>query len=131
MKQCYKCKEFKELTEFWKTSKSSDRLQHYCKKCQNDRKRIDYKTTGRDGNYRRHFNITLKEFNTMLEKQDNKCAICLTQENEGNKNFVVDHDYITNKVRGLLCDRCNRGLGTFKDSIDILNKAINYLKENN
>jgi hypothetical protein len=42
----------------------------------------------------------------------------------------IDHCHNTGKVRGLLCDHCNKGLGLFKDNIDYLNKAIEYLKYN-
>ena len=41
----------------------------------------------------------------------------------------IDHDHETNKTRGVLCDLCNKGLGQFKDSVDILEKATNYLKK--
>lgn len=45
------------------------------------------------------------------------------------KKPQVDHDHNTNKIRGLLCSRCNMGLGFFDDSIEGLTKAINYLKK--
>ena len=67
----------------------------------------------------------------MLKKQDYKCAICRTL-NSGNKIFKhlsVDHDHNkVFKVRGLLCQLCNHGLGNFKDNIKRLQAAIKYLK---
>ena len=60
--------------------------------------------------------------------KNNKCAICGREFNDKLKAFV-DHDHITNKVRGLLCTHCNTLLGMSKDSIEILNKAIEYLQK--
>jgi hypothetical protein len=66
----------------------------------------------------------------MLLEQHSVCRICGTDNPGGRgKVFSVDHDHQTGKVRGLLCHHCNVGLGNFKDSIDILKKAISYLEE--
>ena len=73
------------------------------------------------------YNITLKERDLMLKKQNNKCKICNTKFSKVTPN--IDHCHTTNKVRGLLCRLCNIGLGHFKDNTEILTKAINYLKE--
>ena len=62
------------------------------------------------------------------KKQNIKCAICGTEFNEKNKGFV-DHSHITNEVRGLLCSKCNSLLGMANDDIEILKKAIEYLKD--
>ena len=45
--------------------------------------------------------------------------------------LVVDHCHKTGKIRGLICDSCNVGLGRFKDNIDNLKNAIKYLEKNN
>jgi len=71
--------------------------------------------------------LTYKEYMAMLEKQNNKCAICekpFTDENKPN----VDHCYTTKQNRGLLCRDCNLGLGHFKDNLNSLQKAIDYVK---
>lgn len=57
--------------------------------------------------------------------QDNKCAICSKE-----CLLMADHCHKTNKFRGLLCNDCNLGLGRFFDSVDILEKAKNYLLKN-
>ena len=75
------------------------------------------------------YGITLTEKNVLLQKQNNKCKICLVEFSNVTPN--VDHCHITNKVRGILCGSCNRGLGIFKDNTKLLTKAINYLEENN
>ena len=63
----------------------------------------------------------------MLIDQNNSCAICNRHVNVLPKNLDVDHDHITGKVRGLLCGKCNMGLGYFQDNINIMDKAIQYI----
>jgi len=74
----------------------------------------------------RVFGITLDEYNIMLDKQNDRCAIC--GENVGGKSFAVDHDHLSGKVRGLLCGSCNVGIGHFRDDPELLEKAIEYIK---
>ena len=76
----------------------------------------------------RKFGITLDEYESMLESQGGVCAIC-KQPERGNraKRLAVDHCHETGVIRGLLCQSCNRALGLFKDDVDLLNAAINYL----
>jgi len=57
------------------------------------------------------------------------CAICKT--NLTNKKVHIDHCHSSGKVRGILCELCNKGLGQFKDNINSLENAIIYLKERN
>lgn len=61
----------------------------------------------------------------MFASQNNKCAICGIDIKD---NGVVDHSHITNKVRGILCNKCNVLLGMARDNVDILKKAIDYLQ---
>jgi hypothetical protein len=75
------------------------------------------------------YKITKEEFNYLVKLQNNKCKIC-NNEFKGLKNTHVDHNHKSGKVRGLLCDTCNRGLGYFHDDIIKLEKAIEYLKQN-
>lgn len=77
-------------------------------------------------NLLRQYGITIEDYDLLLKKQNGKCAICGTTE-PGNRsnNFSVDHDHITGKIRGLLCNDCNRGLGLLKDNAG---KAAKYLR---
>src|SRR3954469_10844012 len=75
------------------------------------------------------FGITEAQYAGMLEKQDNKCAICRLDRSQFNKNFCVDHCHATGKIRGLLCTACNVGLSRFRDRVDLLQNAIEYLSE--
>jgi hypothetical protein len=76
------------------------------------------------------YGFTPEEYDEMFAAQEGKCAIC-KRVPSGNgvdrHNLVVDHDHDTGKVRSLLCDFCNRGLGIFRDSPDDLIAAAAYL----
>ncbi len=81
--------------------------------------------------------ITKEEYLQLIKKQDNKCAICFQEESVIQRKdrsisaLSIDHDHVTGKIRGLLCARCNRALGGFKDSEERLLSAINYIRLNN
>jgi len=77
---------------------------------------------------KRDYGITLDEYDEMFDKQSGLCLICKEPCNSGYR-LAVDHNHATGKVRGLLCGKCNRGLGNFGDSILLLEQAIKYLKE--
>lgn len=63
----------------------------------------------------------------MLEEQEGLCKICQRPQ-IGRKRLAIDHCHETRKVRGLLCTKCNVGLGMFGDSVERLRRAISYLK---
>ena len=79
----------------------------------------------KNGNLKRTYGISLEEYESLLESQDNVCKICKTEKI--GKHLAVDHDHKTGKIRGILCENCNRGLGMFKDSPELLQNAIQYL----
>jgi len=72
--------------------------------------------------------ITLEMYNQMLSHQDNRCAICGIQADAIKTALAVDHNHTTGQIRGLLCMKCNRGIGYLKDSIETLEKAKLYLE---
>lgn len=78
---------------------------------------------------KRSYGLGFKEYEEMLFKQNGVCAICNSEppKNQHKTRLNIDHCHTTGKVRGLLCDACNRAIGLLKDSPDLLNKAINYL----
>ena len=83
----------------------------------------------------RRWGITLEKYVEMLCSQKHKCLICGisldTRIGKYGKNINIDHCHKTNKIRGILCHNCNKGLGHFKDNIQFLENAINYLGDNN
>lgn len=101
------------------------RSKEYYKKSGKEKKSTHYKTTRRNATLVSRYGITEEDFNHLFAKQKGVCAICAK---EYHLTLHVDHCHSSGVVRGLLCNNCNRGLGHFKDSIETLRKAINYLE---
>jgi hypothetical protein len=72
------------------------------------------------------YGLSAEAVGALRESQNNRCRICSDSFDAVRMN--VDHDHISGRIRGLLCDFCNRGLGHFRDSVDRLQAAIDYLK---
>lgn len=86
----------------------------------------------RDKSLRATFGITLERYNALHAAQDGKCAICGNPEtikrNGKVRWLAVDHCHASQKVRGLLCGICNPMIGYAKDNIEVLERAIGYLR---
>jgi Recombination endonuclease VII len=87
----------------------------------------------RNHDYKRHYGITLDDYNKMFAKQKGKCAICRMPETSMRKgkiiNLAVDHNHKTNKIRGLLCMKCNVVLGYFEKHQSDITKVSRYLEK--
>lgn len=157
-KTCSKCKIEQDIKYFSKNKGSKDGFAYQCRTClikyrnnktpeQKERyrqtsklHRISYNKTDKGVivyeknklNLKlKRFGISLSEYNNLIIKQDNKCAICkkgFLSNNTLGKALAIDHCHISNKVRGLLCTNCNMGLGHFKDNQEFLQEACLYLK---
>jgi len=147
MKLCKFCQISKKLDQFYKDSRSENKVRAICKDCTNFNSRRHHwlhkmRSNNHDVNFRkiikptnerkwlnkakREYGLTELEFYRIINKK--QCAICKIKE-PGKRNFQIDHCHKTGKIRGLLCINCNTGLGQFKDKIAFLKKAIEYLKE--
>jgi Recombination endonuclease VII len=141
IKNCTVCRQSKPLTDFGNYTASKDGKHYRCKSCDKDAvkgyrrgpRKESYRLKIRDNQRRHKYGISPEEYKQMLDEQNSCCAICdedlitdLTREQYTHK-AVVDHCHITEKVRGILCTRCNQALGLFRDSPEILKNAINYL----
>ena len=78
----------------------------------------------RHAHLKRKFDLSLWQYEALLQSQQNACAICQSQSD----TLHVDHDHLSGAVRGLLCGHCNRGIGLFRDSTERLERAIEYLR---
>ena len=81
----------------------------------------------RKNQLKKKYSMSEDDYNTLLKLQNKKCKIC--KKDPEPIKLDVDHDHITGKIRGLLCGTCNRGLGNFKDNIDLMKAAIKYLEK--
>ena len=144
MKVCKGCKIEKAIEDFPKHPHSKDGHTNLCKKCTNEAAKQRISThlrqkewRGRnkeklvDYDLRRRFGISLEEYETLLTQQNGVCAICGKPETytyRGKiKNLSVDHEHRTGQIRGLLCYKCNLGIGQFEDSVELLDRAKAYL----
>ena len=135
-KKCTHCKEIKPVADFSKERATSDIYRSYCKKC--GVKRVQESRKG-DKNWwlkfhlKRYFNMSMEEYEAMMESQGYRCAICgcLFDRDIQARKANLDHDHSTGKVRQLLCFNCNTMLGKVNDDIEILESAIRYLRRHN
>jgi hypothetical protein len=80
-------------------------------------------------NLRQNYGMSLEEYDALYQKQKGCCAICLLPEDKApKKRLFVDHCHQSGKIRGLLCGKCNTGLGMLGDNIGLIQIAMLYLK---
>ena len=124
MKKCDRCKIEKPLDAFYKmdypNARGKDGRLNICKPCKIKRS-LETKR-------QREYGLSTEDVEEMLKSQEGNCKICKTDLSDL-KYFCVDHCHKTKKVRGLLCNTCNRALGLFKDDLNVLERAVDYLKE--
>ena len=127
-RKCNSCNEVLLVSEFH-IKKDIKHNKHYrfnspCKICANVNRDVNYHKAYQK---KRNYNLTTEEYDIKLIEQNYSCAICNIHRDDYSKDFAVDHCHETGKVRALLCNNCNVGLGFFKDSSSIIKKAIAYL----
>ena len=148
-RRCGVCGEIKKIEEFYKDKKGRGGYGYRCKPCARAVSRRDYevnkearrKTNAayrarpeirrntRDYLLQRKYGISSGEYDALLKKQKGVCGICgLDRKDSRGREMPVDHDHVTGRVRGILCDHCNRILGLLKDDPAVLRAAVAYLK---
>lgn len=158
MKKCSKCENTKLLDQFRKYTKNNSIFYSgQCKTCLSEHKKVWVEanwTAINESNKvynRKHadkirgnklikywpgttWQQATQKYNALLTKQCGVCALCDRSERRKHKitgavwDLAIDHCHTTKKVRGLLCNACNRGLGLLGDTSDSLQKALDYLK---
>jgi hypothetical protein len=153
MKKCSRCDTEKPTSEYHKDRGNKDGLYSYCKPCARaktaawkaadpERSRESQRRSRRkrphvywEKNLRMAFGINIEQYQKMFDEQNGCCAVCGETETEIHprsgrlRRLAVDHCHKTGKVRGLLCNNCNRAIGLLKDDPTVLRSAINYLEK--
>ena len=111
------CVECGASTEVCKTGRPS----RFCDACKKENARL-----GRRKALCSKYGISLDIYEKILEEQGFACAICGSPAST--KCLAIDHCHETGGVRGLLCTKCNGGLGQFNDNVTTLEAAIKYLE---
>lgn len=131
LKICKICGVEKNISDFYTRRKD-------CKDCKNSAARQWRKDNPknvekhlirmRERAKERRYGITQEQFDKMLVDQNNMCKICGSKF-KSSKDTHIDHCHNQNRVRGLLCNKCNISLGQFEDNVDYMYNAIEYLEK--
>ncbi len=130
MKTCTVCGETKDKTDFYTNHGK-------CKRCFIKRQQEKYDPVkNRETSLRRLYGIGIEDYDRMFTEQGGRCKLCDTADPGGRQSgrgkvnvFFVDHCHTTGKVRGLLCNTCNRAIGQVGENLSFFQKAINYLQK--
>lgn len=144
-KKCPVCKKRRSQSCFFKSRSRPDGLSGMCKSCDG---RAVANWRGRNPRYAKNwwkkrasdmaarsrkvkYGMTKAAYETVLLKQQGLCGICGIRLSRKTKSLIphVDHCHETGRVRGLLCGECNFGLGKFRDSLDLIRRAAEYLEQ--
>lgn len=140
-KICKKCSLLKSLEDFTKLARGEFGRDTQCRDCKHLSEKHYYYNSDKIRKNRtrqqrvRKYNLTDTEYQNMISRQNNCCAICLillddTIDNTNtNIRPRIDHCHTTGIVRGILCGQCNVGLGHFYDNEESLLNAILYLRK--
>lgn len=133
MQRCSTCKASKDLNDF-SFLMGTQTKRRVCNRCSeknkrwrkgNPDKKLKY---ARKGHLKKRYGITPQEYDELHLKQNGVCAICQRPQCEAFDNLSVDHKHDGSKaVRGLLCTKCNTGIGVLQDDPLVLFRAIQYL----
>lgn len=135
-KFCTICRTEKPIEQFYKAPSGLHSKRGECKDCTRLRHKLQYDAQKkedpnviRDIHLLKTYGITSKEIELLVSKYKG-CMICQSKtSNAKDKNWHVDHDKKENTIRGILCVYCNIGLGAFRESPELLIKAVNYLQK--
>jgi Recombination endonuclease VII len=134
---CCVCKEFKSPEYFYINNSATFKRDSRCIECKKNYAKTEIGKTiqkrySRVSHFRK-YGLTPKQFHSMRQNQEFCCAVCGIDEDELDYGLDIDHNHLTGKVRGLLCNTCNNDLKKHNDDIDSIglsSNAILYLNNN-
>lgn len=129
LQTCRVCQQEKTESELCKNTNGN--IRNICYKCNNKNRETKNEKYRKQNSLKHRIRLLKKygveDIDSFLLTYDkvSECEICCCKFTD---NKRIDHCHESGLYRGLICNDCNLGLGRFKDSINILNKAIAYLK---
>lgn len=126
VKPCSKCLVSLPATDFYADARNVDGLYSACKRCVLVHRAATHDPVKRRGAaLLRKYGLSGEAYGALYVAQAGCCAIC--GRHESVRALCVDHDHVTGVVRGLLCGRCNRGIGLLDDGAAGVALAVAYL----
>lgn len=130
---CIGCNVILPATKFYYRA-SNGAFSSRCRQCHcvqsldKYKEKSQYRMLQTNSYYFKHYGVTLEEVENLVARANNCCEICAVEFTSQDKPRI-DHCHATGKVRGVLCYKCNIGLGMFRDSIILLEKSIKYVNK--
>lgn len=130
---CSGCGVEKPLVDFGRTRFSLLGRQYQCRSCFASARRCNAAQkpaapSARDYGRQYRHGVSAAAFKALFDSQRGRCAICKSELDFMSKDTCVDHDHATGVIRGVLCSRCNLGLGHMRDDPALLEAALSYLR---
>lgn len=137
-RQCKTCGDTKPHSDFPYNKSYKDNIRPHCVDCRREyeaksyhkhkhKRPYDYEAD-KDRKLKKAYGIGYEEYQTMLAAQDGMCAICGTLDTGKRRAFAVDHCHTCGEVRGLLCSPCNTAIGSLKEDLGIMQRAMDYVR---
>ena len=152
MRRCKRCGDIRPIADFHIVKECLGGRRPVCKFCIRKQQKKSYKANAkirrvkqrkwhidnprasRGSKLKSTYGITIEEYDTMFEIQGGACLICGCPEtasrNGKTKNLAVDHNHITGKIRGLLCQKCNQALGLLSENPVVIKSLLEYIIKN-
>jgi hypothetical protein len=133
MRTCNRCNQSKPLETGFRRSRKAfvdgkQAYQHTCKECMKEiyANNPTIKERAKWRHIKSKFKLNQEQWEAIFNSQNGKCPICSVNIDLSGH---LDHCHTTNKIRGILCSACNKGLGYFKDNPQHLRAAADYLQQ--
>lgn len=136
LRECTGCKVSKPMDDFPRRRRAAMGRERRCKRCvlawERQHTKVRLKADPlyhRRQTLLRSWGLSVEAYDALVAAQGGGCAVCGAIKSSHRKwRLQVDHDHVTGKLRGILCNRCNTALGMVNDDCALLEKLITYVK---